>query len=329
MPLHDHAKTTKVPHDALRGAAKRSISLLARLCELHPELGRDHWYAAVACGQVIVDGERVREPHRKIATDATVTVRRAPPLASRAGYKLSHALRRFGISVAGKVVLDAGAATGGFTDCLLRRGARHVHCVDVAYGALAYRLRTDPRTSVHERTNVMHLVPDRLQPPPDGAVCDLSFRSLRCAAARLIDLTGEGWLIALIKPQFEWRAGQLESARAERSVRFDGRVRGARAVVEVVERLLSDLAGEGVVAYHCAAAPLPGRRGNREVMALLTATDTTTVRTTALLDALRGELESAPSLRAREDDEIDARGSSVGWHFRLGTALRAPPSEGY
>ena len=290
-----------MPHDALRGgqhsrttaAAKRRTSLLARLCELHPEPGRDHWYAAIACGEVIVDGERVREPQRKIAADATVTLRVEPPLASRAGYKLTHALGRFGVSVAGKVVLDAGAATGGFTDCLLRRGARHVHCVDVAYGALAYRLRTDSRTSVHERTNVMHVGLDRLRPPPDGAVCDLSFRSLRGAAARLIELTGEGWLIALIKPQFEWRAARPANGRAPRSGRFDGRVRGARAVVDVVGRLLNDLAGEGVVARRCTAAPLPGRRGNREVMALLTAANATTAAGAAPLDVLHAELESA------------------------------------
>ena len=243
---------------------------------------------------MVVDGERVREPQRKIAADATVTLRVEPPLASRAGYKLTYALERFGVSVAGKVVLDAGAASGGFTDCLLRRGARHVHCVDVAYGALAYRLRTDPRTSVHERTNVMHLGRGDLQPPPDGAVCDLSFRSLRGAAARLIDLTGEGWLMALVKPQFEWREARPASGGAPRSDRFDGRVRGARAVVDVVGRLLNDLAGEGVVASRCTAAPLPGRRGNREVMALLTSANAPTASGATSLDALHAELESAP-----------------------------------
>ena len=215
-----------------------------------------------------MDGERVRDPQRLIAPRAAVERIREPPLASRAGYKLQHALVRFAMPVAGKVVLDAGSATGGFTDCLLRRGACHVHCVDVAHGALAYRLRRDRRTSVHERTNVMHLAGDSLQPPPDGAVCDLSFRSLRGAAARLLGLTGENWLVALIKPQFELAA---QPAPRGSETRFDGRVVGADAVTGVVGSLVRDLAAEGVAVRHCTPAPVRGRRGNREVLALLAA----------------------------------------------------------
>ena len=264
--------------------------LLDRLCELHPDRDRDHWYAAIVCGEVQVAGERVRDPQRLVAADARVSLHQEPPLASRAGYKLRHALGRFEVQVAGKVVLDAGAATGGFTDCLLRQGARHVHCVDVAHGALAYRLRQDPRTSVHERTNVMHLGAESLQPPPDGAVCDLSFRSLRGAAARVLTLTGEGWLIALIKPQFEL------TAPAARSNRFDGRVIGASAIIAVVEALVRDLNAEGVVVQRCTPAPLRGRRGNREVLALLTAGNSsagTGARWPATLAALRRELEQS------------------------------------
>lgn len=281
-----------------RGARVRT--LLARLCELHPEPGRDHWYAAVLCGEVRVDGERVRDPRRPVTDASAVAVQPEPPLASRAGYKLLHALERLRVPVAGKVVLDAGSATGGFTDCLLRRGARHVHCVDVAYGALAYRLRNDSRTSVHERTNVMHLHPGNLRPQPDGAVCDLSFRSLRGAAARLLGLTGEGWLLALIKPQFEWRAATGQ-ARGEAPQRFDGLVRGAGAIVAVFRALQADLAREGVAIRRCTPAPLPGRRGNREVMALLTAARSVPAEASALVDTvdtadtvetLRKELEN-------------------------------------
>ena len=275
-----------------RGA--RARTLLARLCELHPEPGRDHWYAAVLCGEVRVDGERVRDPRRPVTDASAVAVQPEPPLASRAGYKLLHALERLRVPVAGKVVLDAGSATGGFTDCLLRRGARHVHCVDVAYGALAYRLRNDSRTSVHERTNVMHLHPGSLRPQPDGAVCDLSFRSLRGAAARLLDLTREGWLLALIKPQFEWRAAAGQ-ARGEATRRFDGLVRGAGMIVAVFRALQADLAVEGVAIRRCTPAPLPGRRGNREVLALLTATRSVPREVATMVDtveALRKELEN-------------------------------------
>ena len=264
----------------------RAQTLLARLCERYPETGRAHWYAAVVCGEVRVDGERVRDPRRTVTGASVVVVRNEPALASRAGYKLRHALARFGAPVAGKVVLDAGAATGGFTDCLLRRGARHVHCVDVAYGMLAYRLRNDPRTSVHERTNVMHLRTGCLRPEPDAAVCDLSFRSLRGAAARLLELTREGWLIALIKPQFEWRAAAF-GAPPER---FDGLVRGADAIVAVVRKLQADLAVEGVAIRRCTVAPVSGRRGNREVLGLLTAGRSAAAEVSAIADTLRVEL---------------------------------------
>ena len=269
------------------GAGKQP--LLARLCELYPVPGRDYWYAAVLCGEVRVDGERVRDPRRAVTAASAVAVQHERALASRAGYKLLHALEQFGVPVGGKVMLDAGAATGGFTDCLLRRGARHVHCVDVAYGALAYRLRNDARTSVHERTNVMHLQPGSLRPPPDGAVCDLSFRSLRGAAARLLGLTREGWLVALIKPQFEWRA----AAAGGVVQRFDGLVRGADAIVTAVSALQADLATEGVAIRRCTPAPVSGRRGNREVLGLLAAGRSQPPEVSALAERLRMELVGA------------------------------------
>ena len=270
-----------------KGARKQT--LLTRLCELHPEPGRDYWYAAVMCGQVRVDGELVRDPRRAVTAASAVVVQHERALASRAGYKLLHALERFGVPVAGKVVLDAGAATGGFTDCLLRRGARHVHCVDVAYGALAYRLRNDSRTSVHERTNVMRLPRGSLRPPPDGAVCDLAFRSLRGAAVRLLGLTREGWLVALIKPQFEWRAAAVDAGDR----RFDGLVRGADAIVTAVSALQADLAAEGVAIRRCTPAPVSGRRGNREVLGLLTAGRSQPPEAAALVENLRVELVRA------------------------------------
>lgn len=282
----------------------RARTLLARLCELYPEPARDHWYAAVLCGEVRVDGERVRDPRRVVAAGSAIAVQHEPALASRAGYKLLHALERFKVPVAGKVVLDAGAATGGFTDSLLRRGAAHVHCVDVAYGALAYRLRTDPRTTVHERTNVMHLQLGSLLPQPDGAVCDLSFRSLRGVAARILALTREGWLIALVKPQFEWRAagsnappGRSGAARPA-ARRFDGLVRGADAIVAVVRTLQAGLAAEGIAMHRCTPAPVSGRRGNREVLGLLTAGRSTPAQVAAMMESLRAELVRAAAASA-------------------------------
>ena len=284
---------------AAHAAGTGRATLLDRLCERYPDRGRERWYAAIACGEVLVNGERVRDPQRRIAVGAAVERMHEPPLASRAGYKLQHALIRFPVSVAGKVLLDAGSATGGFTDCLLRHGARHVHCVDVAHGALTHRLRKDPRTSVHERTNVMHLSGDSLQPPPDGAVCDLSFRSLRGAAARLLGLTGEHWLVALIKPQFELAAAP---AARESRTRFDGRVIGPDAITAVVTALLRDLAAEGVVVQACTPAPVRGRRGNREVLALLAAGAKPAAEAAwpDLVATLRQELQQSPQAAARD-----------------------------
>ena len=246
-----------------------------------------------------MDGERVRDPQRPTAAGAAVERIHEPPLASRSGYKLQHALLRFRVPVADKVLLDAGSATGGFTDCLLRRGARHVHCVDVAHGALTYRLREDPRTSVHERTNVMHLSADSLQPQPHGAVCDLSFRSLRGAAARLLGLTEENWLVALIKPQFELAAAP---APGESGVRFDGRVIGSDAITAVVAALVRDLATEGVMVHGCTPAPVRGRRGNREVLALLKAGAQPAAEAVwpDAVATLRQELQQAPEAAGRD-----------------------------
>ena len=284
---------------AAHAAGTRRATLLDRVCKLYPDRGREQWYVAIACGEVLVNGERVRDPQRPVSLEAAVERTHEQPLASRAGYKLQHALIRFRVSVVDKVLLDAGSAAGGFTDCLLRHGARHVHCVDVAHGALAYRLRRDPRTSVHERTNVMHLAGNSLQPRPDGAVCDLSFRSLRGAAARLLGLTAEHWLVALIKPQFELAAAP---ASCTSGTRFDGRVVAPDAITAVVTALLRDLAAEGVMVQGCTPAPVRGRRGNREVLALLTAGVQPAAEAVwpNAVAALRRELRQSPGAAGRD-----------------------------
>lgn len=241
----------------------RKERLIEHISKLYPTLERDYCYSAIACGEVYVDGHRVRDHRQLVGVSTSVTFQKEPPFASRAGYKLSHALSQFGVSVTGKVILDAGSATGGFTDCLLRSGACHVHCVDVAHGALTYRLRQHHRTTVHERTNVMHLTEGKLDPLPSGAVCDLSFRSLRGVAARLITLVRDKWLIALIKPQFELVSPNIVPPG------FKGRLIGADSISTVVDALTRDLSEEGVGVKCCTPAPLKGKRGNREILALL------------------------------------------------------------
>jgi 23S rRNA (cytidine1920-2'-O)/16S rRNA (cytidine1409-2'-O)-methyltransferase len=157
------------------------------------------------------------------------------------------------------VCLDAGASTGGFTDCLLSRGALNVHAVDVGYNQLAWKLRSDERVFVHERTNLMDLHPGDLIPEPTFAVADLSFRSLRGAASRLLELTRGGTVLALVKPQYE---NPKEDG-------FDGVVRTNAARAGVLESLRTDLPKEGVFVRNAAASRVTGRKGNAEIFLLL------------------------------------------------------------
>ena len=171
--------------------AKRA--LLSLLQSRFPTETKDELFARVLCGEVFVDGERVKDPKRQVSLDAEVDLE-SPRFVSRGAEKLEAALDAWEVAVSGKVFLDAGASTGGFTDCLLQRGAALVHAVDVGFNQLDYRLREDERVVVHERTNITAV--DRLDPPADVAVCDLSFRSLGGVARRLLALSREGWFIA-------------------------------------------------------------------------------------------------------------------------------------
>jgi 23S rRNA (cytidine1920-2'-O)/16S rRNA (cytidine1409-2'-O)-methyltransferase len=157
-------------------------------------------------------------------------------------------------------MLDAGSSSGGFTDCLLAGGAALVHCVDVGRGQLAWKLRTDPRVRVHEEVNVMDLRPGDLEPPPDRAVADLSFRSLRGAAPAILALTREGLGIFLCKPQFEWRDHPAD---------FRGVVRNPGDLAGILRALVDDLWGAGAFTGRIMPSPVTGRRGNREFLLLL------------------------------------------------------------
>lgn len=236
-------------------ARRRAID---RLALREPGMDREALVARILCGDVLFDGVRVRDPREPVRAEAVVTYRDTG-FVSRGGLKLDHALSAWHIDVAGKVILDAGASTGGFTDALLRRGAAYVHAVDVGYNQLAYSLRTDPRVAVHERTNVTGL--RSLQPLPDMAVADLSFRSLSGVAAHLLSLTRDKRAIVLVKPQFEWRAPRAD---------FNGRVPDEEAR-RIATDALAALNAEGVDCVAMIESPITGRRGNREFFALITA----------------------------------------------------------
>jgi 23S rRNA (cytidine1920-2'-O)/16S rRNA (cytidine1409-2'-O)-methyltransferase len=200
------------------------------------------------------------KPATQVEAGAVITVAETgggQEYASRGGHKLAGALEAFpGLAVRGRRCLDAGASTGGFTDVLLREGAAHVTAVDVGYGLLDWRLRTDPRVTVLDRVNVRRLRPDQVQPPPDLVSADLSFISLTLVLPALVASAAPGAdFVLLVKPQFEAGKGRVGAGGVVR----DPAVQAA-AVVQVAE------AGRelGLGAAGVAASPLPGPAGNVE-----------------------------------------------------------------
>lgn len=160
--------------------------------------------AAVMAGEVTVAGQTMTKAGTMVAGDAVIELKEKPRFVSRGGIKLEKAFQEFSIDVSGRVALDAGASTGGFTDCLLQHGARKVIAIDVGYGQLDWKLRQDPRVEVMERTNIRGLTPDKLSEQPDFATFDLSFISLRKVLPAVVACLAPSFeAVALIKPQFE------------------------------------------------------------------------------------------------------------------------------
>jgi len=214
--------------------------------------------AAVRDGRVLVAGMPATSPGTMVGADDPVLLREAGPrYVSRGGDKLRAALDRFAIDVAGATCLDAGASTGGFTDCLLQAGAGSVTAVDVGYGQLAWHLREDPRVRVVERTNIRDLRPGDL-PAPDVVVADLSFVSLRTVLPGLHGLAhpGAGYVL-LAKPQFEASSDAVEPGGVVR----DPAVR--RAAVRDVVGAAAEL---GIALLGVMASPLRGPAGNVEFL---------------------------------------------------------------
>ncbi|GAA4615025.1 TlyA family rRNA (cytidine-2'-O)-methyltransferase [Saccharopolyspora hordei] len=223
---------------------------------------REHASELVDAGRVTVRGMVARKPATAVEIDAPVVVAEDvddPGWASRGAYKLLGALEAFepqGLTVAGRRCLDAGASTGGFTDVLLRREAREVVAVDVGYGQLVWKLQTDDRVHVHDRTNVRSLTPEDIGGQVDLVVADLSFISLKLVLPALRACATDGAdLVPMVKPQFEVGKQRLGSGGVVR----DPQLR-AEAVLEVVQVAAENGLGlRGVV-----ASPLPGPSGNVE-----------------------------------------------------------------
>jgi 23S rRNA (cytidine1920-2'-O)/16S rRNA (cytidine1409-2'-O)-methyltransferase len=212
---------------------------------------------AVREGKVTVRGRPAEKPSTLVdPADPVELLGPARRFVSRGGEKLDAALDRFGVDPAGRRCLDAGASTGGFTDCLLRRGAEHVVAVDVGYGQLAWAVRTDERVTVLERTNVRELSPAHLPYAPDLVVADLSFVSLRLVVPALASVSAaNAEFVLLVKPQFE--SGPDDVGRG-------GVVRDPGVWRRAIEGVASACEREGVRTLGVMASPLPGPAGNVE-----------------------------------------------------------------
>ena len=212
---------------------------------------------SVRAGRVRIgrDGPRVTKPGQLVSADAELLVEDERRYVSRGGLKLEHALDELGVEVSGLSCLDVGASTGGFTDCMLQRGAERVIAVDVGYGQLDWTLRNDPRVSAMERMNARNLSPEELPYRPNLATIDVSFISLaKVLPAVAACLARDGQILALVKPQFELGRGR-------------GRGGVVRSVEERREALLSAARAAkdaGLAVRGFAPSGLPGPKGNRE-----------------------------------------------------------------
>ncbi|RIV22995.1 TlyA family RNA methyltransferase [Alicyclobacillaceae bacterium I2511] len=214
---------------------------------------------AVMAGWVRVDGQLLDKPGTPVVIDVPVELVRSPSrYVSRGGLKLERALQEFDVSLNGKRILDVGASTGGFTDCALQFGADFVYAVDVGYGQLAWKLRSDPRVMVLERTNFRHISAELLNPPPEIAVMDVSFISIRLLLDRLKTvLTQPADLISLIKPQFEAGRGRVGKG---------GIVRDPQVHMEVLLDIIEFAANLELECKGITVSPITGGDGNIEFL---------------------------------------------------------------
>ncbi len=219
---------------------------------------RERAVKAVLAGGVRVDGVLVDKPAKMVVTDAPIEVKRPTAFVSRSGDKLAAALNAFQIDSAGVVALDVGCSTGGFTDCLLQRGARCVYAIDVGYGQFEWRLRQDSRVILLERTNIRYVDRTIVPEPIDVAVIDVSFISLTLVLPAVVSLlSARAHVVALVKPQFEVGKGQVGRGGI---VRDDAQRRA------VTEKVIASAQQLGLGVMGSLDSPVIGRKGNREIL---------------------------------------------------------------
>jgi 23S rRNA (cytidine1920-2'-O)/16S rRNA (cytidine1409-2'-O)-methyltransferase len=241
----------------ITSVAKRRIDSL--LVEKGLVESRAKAQALIMAGEVKVEGKAAIKPGTLVAEEAEITLLKPPPFVSRGGIKLEFALDQFRLDVSSKVAADIGASTGGFTDCLLQRGASRIYALDVGYGQLDYRLRKDKRVVVMERVNARY--PISLPEKVDLATIDLSFISVDKvlpSVARL--LKDDGYLLVLLKPQFEAKRSEVGKG---------GIVRQPQVHARVIGRFIAWAVGQGFRVGGLVASPILGAEGNREFFVLL------------------------------------------------------------
>lgn len=220
---------------------------------------RERARALILAGKVVVDDHRIDKAGQQVDSQADIRLKTGDiPYVSRGGLKLAGALAVFDLPVNGRIALDVGASTGGFTDCLLQHGVAKVYAVDVGYGQLAWQLREDLRVINLERCNIRHLRPEDLADTPELAVIDASFISLdKVLPSTLGLLTPEAHIIALIKPQFEVGKGQVGKG---------GIVKDTGLHEQVVERIRDLALALGCRVHGVIESPVLGSKGNREFL---------------------------------------------------------------
>ncbi len=223
---------------------------------------REKAKAVIMSGDVMVDGTRADKPGHSFSENCEIKIKTDTiPYVSRGGLKLEAAIEHFDIDVDNHVMLDIGASTGGFTDCLLQNGAKKVIAVDVGYGQLHWKLRQDPRVVVIEKTNARYLEPEQINDSPDGAVIDVSFISLKLIIPVVSKiLTDNSFIIALIKPQFE--AGKDQVGKG-------GVVRDEETRIKIINDIRKFCINLGWMSAGEIPSPILGPKGNKEFLIYL------------------------------------------------------------
>lgn len=236
---------------------KKRLDLLMVERALAPS--REKAKAYIMSGDVYVDGQKEDKAGTMFPETVKIEVRgNTLPYVSRGGLKLEKAMKHFGVSLAGKVCMDVGASTGGFTDCMLQNGAPKVYSIDVGYGQLDWKLRNDPRVVCMEKTNIRYVLPEDIEEPAAFSSIDVSFISLTKVLLPVRNLlTEDGEIVCLIKPQFE--AGREKVGKK-------GVVRDPAVHLEVIEKVLDFAAGIALEPHHLSFSPIKGPEGNIEYL---------------------------------------------------------------